>query len=127
MRKLEAASIDRWFSEDDVFGAHLEVLQNVLGAPEPDEVCHAVTIREVSHQHAVALTRVSLLITQNLSLNLHVWHVGGELADVEYLRTIYVFIWEVFQQVTIRVDTKFFAQYLFRLGSHVGQELDVLI
>ena len=43
------------------------------------------------------------------------------------LGAVYIFIWIVFQQVTVRVDAEFLAQYLFLLGSYPWQEHDVLV
>ena len=50
------------------------------------------------------------------------WH-----EPVENLGAVYIFIWIVFQQVTIRVDAELLAQYLFLLGSYPRQEHDVLV
>ena len=120
MRELVATAIDGWFAEDDVLRAHLVGLEDILRGAKPYQIDHTEAIREVSHQSLVALAGVKLLVAQYLTLDLHKRHIGGQLADMEYLAPIYIFIRIVFQQVTIRVDTKFLAQYLLLLGTYTG-------
>jgi hypothetical protein len=59
--------------------------------------------------------------------DLHVWHVARQLVDGVDLRTVYIFIRIVFEQVTISLDAEFVAQHLLAVGAYPRQELDVLI
>ena len=127
MGKLESAVEDGWLSENDILGSHSVGLHDVLGTAIPDEVCHTIAIRKMGYQQLVALAGIYLIVTENLAFELYKRHVGIEFADVENLGAVYIFIWIVFQQVTIRVDAELLAQYLFLLGSYPWQEHDVLV
>ena len=81
----------------------------------------------MGYQQLVALTGINLIVAEYLAFELYKGHVGIEFADVENLGAVYIFIWIVFQQVTIRVDAELLAQYLFLLGSYPRQEHDVLV
>ena len=75
MGKLESAVIGGWLAEDDVFGAYLVALDDVLGAAEPYQIYHAVAIGEMRHEHLVALADIDFLVAQDLSLKLYEGHI----------------------------------------------------
>ena len=81
----------------------------------------------MGYQQFVALAGIYLIVAEYLAFELYKGHVGIEFTDVENLGAVYIFIWIVFQQVTIRVDAELLAQYLFLLGSYPWQEHDVLV
>ena len=72
----------------------------------------------MSNQEFVALARVDFLVAEYPTLDLHIGHVGGQLADMEDFGAVDIFVGIVFQQVTIRVDAELLAQYLFLLGTY---------
>ena len=75
MGKLESAVIGGRFAEDDVLGSYLVVLDDVLGAAEPYQICHAVAIGEMRHEHLVTLAYIDFLVAQDLSLKLYEGHI----------------------------------------------------
>lgn len=77
----------------------------------------------MGYQQLVALAGINLIVAEYLAFELYKGHVGIEFADVENLGAVYIFIWIVFQQVTIRVDAELLAQYLFLLGSYPGRNM----
>ena len=97
MGKLVAAVEDGWFSEDEVFRAHLIGFHDVLCTTEPGEVYHAVAIGEMRHQHFVAFAGIYLFVAQNFSFYLYVRHIRGEFTDMVDLGAVYVFVGIVFQ------------------------------
>ena len=127
MGKLESAVEDGRLSEDEVFRAHLIGFHDVLCTTEPGEVYHAEAVGEMSHQHLVPLAGIYFFVAQNPSFYLYVRHLRGEFADMVDLGAVYILIWIVFQQVTVRVDAELLAQYLFLLGTYAWQVHDVLI
>ncbi len=127
MCELVATTVCGRFAEDNIVSAHLVGFHDVLSTAIPNQIDHTEAIGEVSHQEFVALARVDFLVTENLSLDLHVRHLGSQLADVIDLCAIDILVWVVFQQVTIGVDAELLAQYLFLLRSYAWQELDVLV
>ncbi len=128
MGKLESAVEDGWLSEDEVFRAHLIGFHDVLCTTEPGEVYHAEAIGEMGHQHLVPLAGIYFFVAQDPCLLVCTKGMSAcEFADMENLGAVYIFIWIVFQQVTIRVDAELLAQYLFLLGSYPWQVHDVLV
>ena len=75
MGKLESAVIGGRLAEDDVFGAYLVALDDVLGAAAPYQIYHAVAIGEMRHEHLVALADIDFLVAQDLSLKLYEGHI----------------------------------------------------
>ena len=125
--KLKASTIDGWFPENDVFGIGFVSLVDVLCSTKPYQVDHAEAVGEMRHHSLVALSRVELLEAENLSFDLYERHLRGQLADVEHLGAVYIFIRVVFQQVTIGADAELLAQYLFLLRTYARQVHDVLV
>ena len=75
MGKPESAVIGGRLAEDDVFGSYLVALDDVLGAAEPYQIYHAVAIREMRHEHLVALADIDFLVAQDLALKLYEGHI----------------------------------------------------
>ena len=64
---------------------------------------------------------------EDVSHDLHVRHFARQLVDSVDLRTVHIFIWIVFEQVTVCLDAEFVAQHLLAVRAYARQEFDVLI
>jgi len=117
----------RGFAEDDKLLTDLIVLVDILRPMKPHQVDHSAPVGEVSHDAFLALAHGKFLETHDLSAYLHERHVAPQFADGIDLRTVHIFIWIVFQQVTPCPDVELRTQQLFFLRAYAREIHDVLV
>ena len=127
MGEVDTVVEDGRFAEDHVFRAYPVGLFGVFSTIKPSEVADSRTIREMGDDTLFARTHGETLETENMPHDLHIGHVASQFMDGVDLRTVYIFIRIVFEQVTIGLNAEFVAQHLLAVGTYPRQELDVLV
>ena len=127
MGEVDAVVEDSRFSEDHVFGAYPIGLLGVFASIEPSEVADSRTICEMGYDTLFARAHGETLEAEDMSHDLHIGHVASQFMDGVDLRTVYIFVRIVFEQVTIGLYAEFVAQHLLAVGTYPRQELDVLV
>ena len=127
MGDVDAVVEDGRLAEYHIFRAYLVTLFGIFPALKPHEVGDACAIGEMGHHTLLARTHLERLETEDMSHDLYERHVACQFVDGVDLRPIDMLVGVVFEQVAIRVDTEFIAQYLLPVRSHPWQVLYVLV
>ena len=118
MYKLIASAEYRWFAENNVFSAHLQVFRQLLCTCKPHYINISSAISEMCNDAFLARPHAEFLKIEELSLYLHKRHLAIYLADFVYLRAVNIFIWIVLQQVTESLDAQFLLQQFLSVRSY---------
>ena len=127
MSHLYTVVKDGRLAENHILRTDFVPRHDLLAVVEPYEVHDAGTVGEVCHDAHLPWSHLKLLETQDASHNLHERHVTRQFMDSVYPRTVYMFIREVLQQVSIRFYTQFLTEYLLAVGAYARQVHDVLL
>ena len=109
---------DAWFTKDKIVGTYFIVLLGVFTTIKPNQIHDACAIREMSHYALLARPHLESLETQDMSYHLHERHVASQLAYTINLRTIYVFIRVILEQVAVGLDAQFLTERLPAIGTY---------
>ena len=126
MGHVDAVVEDGRLAENDVVDTNLIGLFGIFPTLEPHKVHDAGAVAEMGYHTFFAWSHLESLETEDLAHDLYEGHVARQLVDGIDFGTVDIFIGVSVDQVTIGMDTKFFAQYLFPVRSHPWQILYVL-
>ena len=116
----------RGLAKHNIFLACLVVLVNIFRAVEPHQISYTKTVAEMGDDAFLARPHGKLLKTQNLSLDLHVWHVARQLVDTIHLAAVNILIGIVFKHIAPGLDIELLVQNVLSLGAYPCQIHDVL-
>ena len=127
MGEVDAVVEDGGFAKDQIFRTNLIILFGILSAIKPSEIADACTISKMGHHTFLTRSHGERLKTKDTARHLNKGHLARQFVDGVYLRTIYIFIRIILEQITIGFNAEFVTQHLLTIGSHSWQELDVLL
>ena len=127
MGKIDAIIEYCWFAKHQVFCTYLIILFGIFATIKPCQITDTSTISKVGYYTFLSWSHGKGLETQNMSYHLNKWHIASKFVDGVYLRSVYIFVGIVFQQVAIAFDAKFVAQHLLAVGTHSWEVFDILI